>query len=472
MSGVKEELDHEAPVTDDSWLLEWSNPEEEVKKELEDKKSVLKCGLDDSKKETCDPEKLVNFKGTYKDKLTEALKNAPISNTVSNLCEFQCPKCEKVYNDRQTFGRHLKEKRHFSKENDILNNYLITVVGYRCLICSKIVLCDIIMIRCHIRHHHKISSLQQYPSAEANVPYFNSTSNREMVKRELNSFCLKHACEKNITTQIGNMCTFSCKQCNYTTQSYAKLRLHITSRKHGPFLPSFRYVSAVKFHKCHVCEELVLSDYSILAHHVVNKHKLTLTKYRKLINLSKHDNPQQTQYQIELQLLIKDIPSLKPRPTYTLKANALSDGQVTKDVGNITSFKCPECYFSCVSFLGFTRHIKKEHKLKKISYIKHIVEARYHRCHICAKIVLCDNIIVGRHVITKHQVNLLHYQKEYVLKTGNRVLPTFTDYQVNSQIFESFKNKNSQPEDAKKSDDGMIMPSMISSESEDSDDDF
>ncbi len=113
-------------------------------------------------------------------------------------------------------------------------------------------------------------------------------------------------------------------------------------------------------------------------------------------------------------------------------------------------------------------HSVEKHKVKRFQFKKeYITEARYHKCHICSKIVICDNRILKSH-IKNHKIKLSEYNFKFVLKSGNRVFPTYQEFKSNSDVFDSLESvspqKASQP-----SDNGLITPDMLSSESEDSD---
>ncbi len=71
------------------------------------------------------------------------------------------------------------------------------------------------------------------------------------------------------------------------------------------------------------------------------------------------------------------------------------------------------------------------------------------------------------HLNGYHQVTMKHYITNYVLQNGDRVFPTYYEYQKNNYVFkitEPISMKETVQEDK-----GLIEPSMLSSESEDSD---
>ncbi len=127
---------------------------------------------------------------------------------------------------------------------------------------------------------------------------------------------------------------------------------------------------------------------------------------------------------------------VQPQANRILEPKSLSDNQVTKHVGNLSFFKCPICPKSDMPYKRLVYHCKKEHKMKQLLYNKdHVVEARYHKCFICAKIVLCDNAILTAHVWRSHEIPLSSYVKKFVEKGGGKAFETFRDYCHNNQSF-------------------------------------
>ncbi len=133
----------------------------------------------------------------------------------------------------------------------------------------------------------------------------------------------------------------------------------------------------------------------------------------------------------------------------------------------MTFFQCPSCVKTSMPYASLVEYCKRRHKFKFHFNTKNIVEARYHECHICAKIILCDNRVLGSH-LKSHKMKLSQYNSDYVLKNGNIVIPTFKDFQSNPKVFDSIQPNNIINKNHPKNND-LISPDMISSESEDSD---
>ncbi len=377
--------------------------------------------------------------GDYSDKfsfITERdslIEKAKISDSVKNLCTYQCPKCKKIFDLRSKFSKHLKQSKHAIYSRDRVDKYLKDVFAHKCHICSMKILCEKGTIQKHMSYHHKITMTKYCNMMNLELDSKTSKKNKDIVE-----LVTKPSSKHEIIKKVGNFCKFSCPKCDFVCNNYKAMKVHIRKKEHGPLLSYAKYLTSVIFHKCHVCDELVPNDIDIFFMHISVRHKMTLPNYRKSVTLPNVEE-QEADYLSKLKSAIKDIPIVQTQTNNILKANSLSENQVTKDVGNLSFFKCPVCSKTNMNFAMFLNHCKKEHQGKKLLLKEHVVEARYHRCFICAKIVLCDNSMISSHVSSTHHVTLSSYIKDFVLKGGGRVFPTLQDYCRKNQTFEIIK---------------------------------
>ncbi len=391
-----------------------------------------------------------------------ALERAAVSETISNLCEYQCPKCNKIYLTKNTFNRHLKKTQHAT--NSVLGsviNFMIKIVAHKCFVCKKRLVCETVVIREHLKKSHNVT-LKVYCD-NYNLTHISHETQQQKAINEL--ITLQR--QNNTTVKVvENLCKFNCKKCQYSCQSWTAMRRHLKERSHGFFSKPVPYLTKAVFHQCYICQDTVPCDYRLISNHI-QKHNIKISVY-------KHFLPQKenlrTRYLNELKTCIQDIPTVKPQDQMILKPHCLPDQMLTCDVGNIVFFKCPACSKSNMSYHNLRHHYKK-HEMSNVSYnVKLVVEARYHKCIICQKIVLCDNHILKNHLCKGHKINLSEYMENYVRKSGNKVFPTFKDYCLNNDVFTEFKQGPhiTCPFEETK-DSGLILPDMISSESDDSD---
>ncbi len=390
------------------------------------------------------------------------LENAPVSDSFKSLCKYQCPTCGKIFTGRARFSVHLLKNKHYEELRKKINDYLIEIVAHKCHICFKRLLCDNITLRDHLRQHH--TSIQEYRNM--NVEH---KLQRKKLNEEFNMHCKTNIQSLETVQEIGDLCAFSCPKCEFSCQSWKHMAKHINTNGHGPSTSPFRHATKVTFHKCHECNNLILCDYILIQKHIL-KHKLTMKSYRKNISLLPTNEETYLQYLSKIKPLIKHIPIVSPKKKTLLKPKSLPDKQTTSDMGNITFMKCLKCSKTNMSYSGLIRHCRKKHNINYVSLsMEHVQEARYHKCLICSTILLCDNHFLTRHVDSAHKMKLGDYKDKYVLRNGGRALPTTEQFRHNRQVFDSFKITFAPKSPLFVKDDDLISPDMLSSESEDSD---
>ncbi len=418
---------------------------------------------------------------SYRDKIQEMTENgnsrkrprdfysfAPVSQEIGNLCIYTCNVCNVTYVTRNGLRFHFKDSGHGDPAKAKM--FLTKIVMHQCCICFKKVLCDNEAVRRHLKTH-KVKSLNDYVVTKGVKWALGKMPDHQL---ELDKFCKTNSTKYHCTRLVNKQCKYICTECNYTCHSWLYMKKHVKSKGHGPLSLVTKYLQKVIFHQCHMCDEIILCDTYFLLNHV-SRHKLTMSAYRKKFDLPMpvYFEESNDSYQSKLSAIIKDIPVIKTRTTLAIRANLFpNDGQATKHVGNICLIQCPFCSKSCFSFDSLRKHFEVSHKQKKLKIeIKHVTEARYHKCHICGMIVLCDNFTIRVHAKSAHRISYSHYRQNYVLKNGGKVIPTLQEFQRNSEAFDTFdtgKTENERDHDDDNNDKGLLEPSMISSESEES----
>ncbi len=362
----------------------------------------------------------------------ERLELAPVSDTVDNLCVFECKKCKARFQCRSHIRRHLRRSNHAIASLSHINDYLITIKGYHCIICNKKLVCDKTSIVTHLKSHDETYTLKKYFS-EMNAKHEQTS----LAEREFNHFCALQKCE--VSKHVLNLCIFSCLKCKLQFRTWFELRQHIKRNSHGPLARPLQHVKEAKLYKCQVCTTLFFCDTKLIQNHIYFKHKLTLSKYFQINNLPNLEEV----YQMQVRLAIKDIPAFQPKLHHSHPdQNTLLDDQATKHVGNMTIFKCSQCGKQERSYLCLSNHYKTIHQTKLLIHEMDnvgVAEARYHKCHICAENVLSDRAVIRRHISKRHNnMKMTPYINNYVLKNGYKVVPTFHDFNANNRIFENF----------------------------------
>ncbi len=356
--------------------------------------------------------------------------------------------------------KHAILSRGFSK------TYLIKIVAYYCKICSEKVLCDTREIKNHVRIH-QIKTLKEYVDKTDEI----RESRKTQIENSFDNFCSKITMKQKPTQMVGNLCIFSCSKCDFSSKKWSFMKVHIKTCSHCPVRPPFLYATSTTLHKCQVCSKLVLCDKKIINQHI-SKHNYNIKTYKAMSNIPNQEEMFK-EYKLKLKKIIQHIPIVDTKKvTWTLPPNSLPDDQVTHDVGNLCFFKCSLCHQSNMNYNGLKNHLRRIHKssLGKIDKTQNFVEARYHECCICAKIVLCDYAILAEH-LRLHKINLSKYVNDHVIKKGGKAYPTFKEFCSDPQVFETLK-AGSESWIKDNQDKGLILPHMISSESEDSDEEL
>ncbi len=401
---------------------------------------------------------------SWKASMQERIIVAPVSDSVGNLCQYRCPKCHTIYSLWDSLYRHLKETRHALPTRTIKSNTLVKIVAHNCFICSKKVLCDRPSIRNHLRQH-KMRSIKEY------VDKTKATLIKGKIKCQLGELHKKLNSKYKLSENIGYLCRYKCEKCDFSCSKWMIMRQHIKIKRHElkAFSSILRYLHTASFHRCRMCEELILCDTEIAGYHLKKRHQITVNKYRAAM-LKIHTSTFQ-EYMIKLKTAIQDIPIVKTKQSNVLKVGSLPDHMTTGNMGNLSFFRCKDCNKSGMSFASLRSHYTHSHNLKRpaLKYdSKLVVEARFHKCHICSRLVMCDNYILGEHLKNSHKLTLSQYKKELVLRKGFRFFPSYHEYAGNNYSLETSQTSNNMIRNTKDKDD-LILPHMLSSESEDSD---
>ncbi len=398
----------------------------------------------------------------------ETFEKAQESEQVEDLCEYKCPTCSKVFSNRNCLGRHKYKSRWRGLGcQGIIVTYkdcLTKIVIYKCLICHDKLLCEKHLISRHIERKHKISMKEYLHKWNLNCK-FDKVKVPENILEDTKFL----PGSIKISRNIGNKCKFSCGKCDFTSNHWKLMSSHKSKLNHGHSSNIMDYVTSLTIYKCQICCKHILCDTAAIWRHIVEKHKLSQSHYKKMYKPIE----KRKQYLLELKSVIEHIPAVKHNSSkYFLQANALRVDETTGDIGNLSFFKCPKCPKTDMTYGYLLSHVKREHGMKHQKCMLNLVEARYHRCHICSKNILCDNTLLSSHMMHNHKINLAHYGKDYVCKNGFRVYPTFDYFRKNQNVFDLMRQEMGKIEtisNQDSDDNGLISPSMLSSESEDSD---
>ncbi len=219
------------------------------------------------------------------------LENGRLSkNEIGNLCKFWCPNCKLSIKSLTTLWSHKNNSGEKCKGSarSCKSEYLKKVITHKCLICSKLLLCDARAIRKHISGSHNMTSLKEYAKKTKCTIIGGSTNGDKIkeVKIDVNKV--------PVSKKVGNLCKFKCNHCQCLTLRWPKMRNHLKNAHSSDFIKHWsKYICKIVMHKCMICQEKILNDKSFLYRHLQIKHCKGLSLYvkdHKLTNVKHYDD--------------------------------------------------------------------------------------------------------------------------------------------------------------------------------------
>ncbi len=223
-----------------------------------------------------------------KEEIESILKSLQVSNSVGNLCEFKCSKCNSYFFSGTSFKAHRLKARHNFSANESLTQSLVRGFSYKCDKCSNVLLCDRQIIFHHMKTSHSVNIRKNYPNLHL---------------KQYNEFCKAFAKDipvssfvygqlilpvtkipiKEITSIIGNLCKFSCPHCDiWSSHCYASLMRHLKTIHQGPAKYSPSLVKLARYHSCLLCPKAVLNDRYVLKNHLKSRHDRSIKEYENI----------------------------------------------------------------------------------------------------------------------------------------------------------------------------------------------
>ncbi len=165
---------------------------------------------------------------------------------------------------------------------------VISGCSYRCEKCNTLMFCDKTLISNHFKNLHNVflktdgvtKCVPQYKQMcqlfLQSLPVSAKTHDKAVVPISEIPF-------SEITSVIGNLCTFFCPKCvQKYFSSTRKLSKHMKDVHHKEFTFKSRLVHTARYHACLVCPKAILGDRYLLYYHLRNCHKVSLPKYEEV----------------------------------------------------------------------------------------------------------------------------------------------------------------------------------------------
>ncbi len=216
------------------------------------------------------------------------LQSLELSNNLNKTCVFTCDICSKVFYTSVAFKQHFK--LHRPKKLKAYSTYITKGFSYQCRKCSKLMLCDKRLIRNHMYEAHNLIwkdtgnlPFMQIDQYKIVCDLFKRSTPVSSVTWETKILPIEQIPISEVTSKIGNLCSFQCPRCNSKEySSWIDLVNHC--KKVHDFVVSYSYsfVSVARCHSCLLCPKAILSDRTFLCAHLQYMHKITLTKYEQI----------------------------------------------------------------------------------------------------------------------------------------------------------------------------------------------
>ncbi len=256
---------------------------------------------------------------------------------------------------------------------------------------------------------------------------------------------------QDLTALIGDLCLFGCLWCQYESHSYFLLCHHVRIR-HMTVIPDMRlleddaesYAKQLVLTKCKICHYSLPHDSHCISLHLRKKHKsqnvLLSTLIFDYVAIDNHNKAKELVHDFKSMqqcfVIIREskylqyfkdrdprsfaqvipenvnlIPTVPPLKRVSNPKGSLPDNLTTHKVGNFCVFACDKCDFKTTFWGGLRNHIfhcdcGPGNSKYDTKYVK---EARYHKCAICAGIIICDTTVIKTHITVMHGYTLDKY---------------------------------------------------------------
>ncbi len=324
--------------------------------------------------------------------MKKVIKGTSESSVAANgLNTFHCPNCPttRTFQCWDNFCKHMRLHHKESLKKSDHQKFLKVTFYHTCKICFQKVLSNSSFLRDHLRYKHGVS-VREYKKQ------FNFQSG---AKAKLEIELQKGRLSKLF---IGNMCTFKCCKCKKIWRSLNSFWKHFFRSQECSFKPNanslYESANEVVTHKCGKCLKLMLCDKESILQHVSKVHV-----FKNLEHYAR-----QFGFILEKQKMTKN--------EYTLH-NLSQSAEFQKKVGHFCRFSCQMCGHVSNSWRNMKRHLNKKRHVSPNGkdWPNYISKTILHKCLICGKTILNDNIFVDYHMRKSHHHSVGTYIEKFLL---------------------------------------------------------
>ena len=269
-------------------------------------------------------------------------------------CKFKCTYCSNKETSWRRMTNHI-HKTHKGKKKKVHDPFDL-IVDYKivdCQECKKPILQDRVIMYRHMLQDHKIK-----------ISTTTKVDKKTAMKKR---------------RDVGNECKFKCKFCPKVLECWmSTLRHHNKNHmKLGKIAPPLDSVIKSKFHDCSRCGKELLKDNMIIYDHMRVVHQSIKIAKGKSSSMS------------------------------------TSGFDITRMVEDDCRFQCKYCPEVYQSWQLFASHHETNHKsLASLPQpYAAVIESHYHRCCLCSREVLKDNLLVYNHIKLVHKLTSKSYKR-------------------------------------------------------------
>ncbi len=344
------------------------------------------------------------------DLVEKGLEVSCSDNVIGDLCSYKCGDCKQPFDNRTCFYQHKAKSGH--------NSLCFTKkVCHQCKLCKKTLLCERITLKRHFKYSHGISTEEYCQKAGCTL-----------AKRKIDIISRSFLESLELSGGLDKFCIFACDKCSKKYYTSIMFRKHyVRKHKSNTLNPIETYIVKGFSYQCPKCSKLLLCENIVIQSHMKRVHGMCKSK-KGAVTFTKD-----TEYYKVCDTFIKNTPITH---TYwgktVLPRDQIPINEITPKIGNLCSFKCPDCDSREFSNWSMLYHHNRRVHGHNIHYQHTLLSvARCHACLLCPMVVLCDRSFITMH-LNSHKMKLKKYEKIYQ-QNGGDILPTFKEWMTSNK---------------------------------------
>ena len=236
------------------------------------------------KKDTAKPITLVKA-GTNGN---DAKKNILHQELIGDACKFKCNYCPMNTNSWRDMTKHIfKTHRSAPKLHDPMD-LVVEKVTFQCNKCGKSLLQDKRIIYNHTAHCSKSNKIAK-KETEATAKATEIAEEFDIISKDTKfkdgETAIDQTSVEGASDLLRSICKFQCQPCGMVFYSWRSTTEHLSKKHKGEKQKNnkydmTKYIIESHYHKCFLCDKVILQDLGILGWHIKPTHGLGMEEYR------------------------------------------------------------------------------------------------------------------------------------------------------------------------------------------------